>query len=456
MLREKQYERKNWRSVIHMTWDPGSSEVIRIHMVPPRFLPFRKVPSIAILNGQELLPLNEAWAILFTEFANAVNAHGAGEMSEEDLAGILDRTFAGVKKVYPQATDEMLKEDLLAITDTFRTVVRGEIPEVEIGGLSLAGYAKNMTAPHRMDLMVSAMTVNGAWHCNQKCLHCYAADQKLSEVPELSTGEWKKIIAACRKAKIPQLTFTGGEPTLRADLCELIKEARWFVTRLNTNGVLLSPELCANLKEAELDSVQVTFYSDKEAVHNELVGADNYKKTVDGIKNALAAGLNLSINTPLCTKNREYWDTLKFLHALGVTYVTCSGLIVTGNARKEESERTQLAEEELYRILEDAAAYCYANGMEIAFTSPGWIAEEKLLAIGLSVPSCGACLSNMAIAPDGRVIPCQSWLDEKPLGDMRTESFKKIWNRAASRKHRAYAAKNKKSCPLRERGEKQK
>lgn len=163
--------------------------------------------------------------------------------------------------------------------------------------------------------------------------------------------------------------------------------------------MLLSPELCANLKEAELDSVQVTFYSDKEAVHNELVGADNYKKTVDGIKNALAAGLNLSINTPLCTKNREYRDTLKFLHALGVTYVTCSGLIVTGNARKEESERTQLAEEELYRILEDAAAYCYANGMEIAFTSPGWIAEEKLLAIGLSVPSCGACLSNMAIAP---------------------------------------------------------
>ena len=148
-----------------MTWDPGSSEVIRIHMVPPRFLPFRKVPSIAILNGQELLPLNEAWAILFTEFANAVNAHGAGEMSEEDLTGILDRTFAGVKKVYPQATDEMLKEDLLAITDTFRTVARGEIPEVEIGGLSLAGYAKNMTAPHRMDLMVSAMTVKGADHC---------------------------------------------------------------------------------------------------------------------------------------------------------------------------------------------------------------------------------------------------------------------------------------------------
>ena len=82
-------------------------------------------------------------------------------------------------------------------------MARGEIPEVEIGGLSLAGYAKNMTAPHRMDLMVSAMTVNGAWHCNQKCLHCYAADQKLSEVPELSTGEWKKIDCRLQEGEDP-------------------------------------------------------------------------------------------------------------------------------------------------------------------------------------------------------------------------------------------------------------
>ena len=450
MLREKIYERKNWRSVIHMTWDPDGPDVIRIHMVPPRFQPFRKVPSVAILNGQELLPLNESWAILFTEFANAVNLHGEGAMSSRDLNEILQKTFEQVKKVYPGVSDEMLKEDLLAIMDTFQAVARGEIPEVEIGGMSLADYAKNMTAPHRMDLMVSAMTVNGAWHCNQKCLHCYAADQKLSEVPELPTEEWKKIIAACRKARIPQLTFTGGEPTLRRDLCELIKEARWFVTRLNTNGVLLSPELCRNLKEAELDSVQVTFYSEKETVHNGLVGADNYKKTVNGIKNAIAAGLNLSVNTPLCTKNSEYKDTLAFLHGLGVTYVTCSGLIVTGNARKAESEQTQLSEEELYQILQDAAAYCYANGMEIAFTSPGWISEERLLEIGLSVPSCGACLSNMAITPDGRVVPCQSWLEGETLGDMRTEKFERIWKRAACRKHRAYAAKNTKNCPLRD------
>ena len=43
--------------------------------------------------------------------------------------------------------------------------------------------------------------------------------------------------------------------------------------------------------------------------------------------------------------------------------------------------------------------------MEMDFTSPGWLKEETLRSLGLTlVPSCGACLSNMAIAPDGGVI----------------------------------------------------
>ena len=82
-----------------------------------------------------------------------------------------------------------------------------------------------MSAPHRMDLMVSAMTLEGKWQCNQKCVHCYAAGQPRAEVIELNTEQWKKIIQKCKKAKIAQLTFTGGEPTLRDDLFELIKEA---------------------------------------------------------------------------------------------------------------------------------------------------------------------------------------------------------------------------------------
>ena len=47
-----------------------------------------------------------------------------------------------------------------------------------------------------------------------------------------------------RQGILDGICITGGEPTLRADLVELVEAAQWFVTRLNTNGRLLTPELC--------------------------------------------------------------------------------------------------------------------------------------------------------------------------------------------------------------------
>ena len=75
---------------------------------------------------------------------------------------------------------------------------------------------------------------------------------------ELDTAQWKELLQRLQAANIPQVTFTGGEPTLRSDLVELVNAAQWFVTRLNTNGRRLTADLCKALYEASLDSVQVT------------------------------------------------------------------------------------------------------------------------------------------------------------------------------------------------------
>ncbi len=108
------------------------------------------------------------------------------------------------------------------------------------------------------------------------------------------------------------------------------------------------------LISASLDSCQITFYSDDEEIHNKLVGANQYVNTVAGIDNALDAGLSVSINTPLCTLNKDYVKTLKFLRDKGVSYVTCSGLITTGNALQDSSSSLELSNEELKQILKSA------------------------------------------------------------------------------------------------------
>lgn len=452
-LKERKFYKENLTEVLHTTLNPYEPGVVRIHLIPAKYQPLRANPSVVILNGKDILPINLSWTILLAIFIKQVNNYKGKEVTDEELKDVVEKTLDEAQKVYRYPGREILKKDLNRILSVFIDIAEGKVPNENIGQLSIGQYSKKMKAPHRMDLMISSMTKNGQWNCNQKCLHCYAAGQTYSDTKELTTEEWKKVIDKCREALIPQLTFTGGEPTKREDLVELVEYSKWFITRLNTNGVLLTKDLCERLYNASLDSVQITFYSANKEEHNKLVGANNFDKVVEGIKNAIEAGLPISINTPLCSLNKNYKETLKFLNGIGIKYVSCSGLIITGNATKDESKETQLSEEELYNILKDATEYARENLMEISFTSPGWIKEEKLKELGLEIPSCGACLSNMAVAPDGEVVPCQSWLGKDAgLGNILKTDWKKIWNNPKCKKQRKYSAKSLGICPLRERG----
>lgn len=450
-LREFLYREKHLRQVRHITLNPGGPGVVRLHMLPPASRLRRSVPYLVIVNGHDVLPLNISWAVLLACLMDALAPWADREVPDEALEGVAAQAVAAARRVYPGVKPARMRAEMDRMLQSFIAIARGQEPPEEVAPLSLGDYAPQMTAPHRMDLMISAMEKDGKWNCNQKCLHCYAAGQPDAELRELGTGEWKRALEILRKAGVPQITFTGGEPTLRADLVELVDAARWFVTRLNTNGRLLTPALCRALWEASLDSVQITLYSADAATHNELVGAPGFDDTVAGIRNALAAGLSVSVNTPLCSRNADYAATLEFLHGLGVRYVTCSGLIPTGAALTEGSRATRLSPEQLEALLKQAVAWCAANGMEIDFTSPGWLPAETLLGLGLPMaPTCGACLSNMAVAPDGTVVPCQSWLTGEGLGNLLTDDWKAIWHSPRCAAIRAESAKLEHICQLRE------
>ena len=445
----KSYMDTAFSEVLHTTLNPNGPGAIRIHLIPPKEEENAFNPSIAIINGTDILPVNFAWAVILAEMIRETNHYDGKEIGEPEIQSILDRTTENVRKILPVFSRKRIQADMQTIYTTIRQIAYREQVTTDVHFMSIGDYAPFMQAPHRMDLMVSAMTKEGNWHCNQKCVHCYATGQPLSDERELSTEDWKKVLDICRRVGIPQVTFTGGEPTMREDLFDLIKYARWFISRLNTNGIRLTPEYCRQLREAELDSVQITFYSADPEVHNRLVGAARYEETLAGIKNALEQGLSVSINTPLCTLNREYEKTLELLHELGVIYVTCSGLITTGSAAGALSESLQLGSEELEEILRQAVSYCHQNGMEIAFTSPGWLDEKVFEELCIPSPSCGACLSNMAITPGGNVVPCQSWLSGQPLGNMLTDDWRDIWDSGPCQTRRDFSARLTGECPLR-------
>ena len=445
---ESSYLHQHLSVVRHVTLDPEGPGVLRIHLLPCKKAR-RNVPFVALLNGQDILPLSVSWAILLAGLMDALQPFEGKEITEDQWAGIAAQAVETAAAVYPKTAPDQIRADLNAMLTSFRALTAGQEPPVHVQPMDLGAYARDMAAPHRMDLMVSSMEKDGAWHCNQKCLHCYAANQPLGAVKELDTDQWLAVIQKCRAAGIPQLTFTGGEPTLRHDLVKLVQAAQWFVTRLNTNGRMLTSALCKDLRAASLDAVQITFYSADEAVHNELVGVDGYTDTVNGIKNALAAGLNVSLNTPLCSLNKDYRATVEFAHDLGIRYLTCSGLIPAGNAAESASKSVRLTPEALAEVLRPAMDFALSHGMEVNFTSPGWLDEDTLTGLGFAqIPSCGACLSNMAVAPDGTVLPCQSWLTGHGLGHILRTPWNRIWRSPECCAIRMESARMKRLCQL--------
>ncbi len=114
-------------------------------------------------------------------------------------------------------------------------VNRADVCPVSYFGIDkIEAFQTPVSAPYRMDLALT-------YRCNIDCSHCY---NQRRESAELATGEWKKIMRILWEHGVPHFDFTGGEPTLRDDLVELVTFAEDLgaITGLLTNGVRLADE----------------------------------------------------------------------------------------------------------------------------------------------------------------------------------------------------------------------
>ena len=119
----------NLNEVKHVTLNPGSAGVVRIHMVPPRLSMFRSTPSVILLNGQEILPINTSWAILLCSFIDEIQPYDGKTLAESDWDGIIQRTVERTRRVYQRVNEETLKGDLWRIIRTLDDVANGREPQ---------------------------------------------------------------------------------------------------------------------------------------------------------------------------------------------------------------------------------------------------------------------------------------------------------------------------------------
>ncbi len=281
----------------------------------------------------------------------------------------------------------------------------------------LGSLYEGQMAPFRMDLALT-------YKCDNDCSHCYNDKQRAKR--ELTTAEWKRVLTKLWTLGIPHIVFTGGEPTLREDLPELIAYAEELgqITGLNTNGRKLKdrPYLDKLLK-AGLDHVQITVGSHVGPTHDaitERVGS--HAETVKGLKNALESGIYTVTNTTIMERNKnEVLGTIEFLWKMGVKHIAVNSLIRSGKGKDTKG----LEISELKEILAKGCGDGILNSYEFRWYTPTPYCVMNPMEMGLGMKQCTACRMNMAVEPDGTVIPCQSYYDG--LGNILKDPWKRIW-----------------------------
>lgn len=304
-----------------------------------------------------------------------------------------------------------------------------------------APFSARPSAPYRMDLAIT-------YRCNNDCAHCYNARPR--NYPEVSKEEWFKILDQLWALGIPHIVFTGGEPTLRPDLPELITHAEknGQITGLNTNGRrLMNRSFLQSLVDAGLDHVQITFESHLPEIHDQMVqhkGA--WDQTLEGLQNALSTRLYVMTNTTMLANNVEAIPgTLEFLGNLGVKTIGLNALIYSGHGK---TVGTGLPEERLAELLTQAKEITSRYEQRLIWYTPTQYCHFDPMELSLGVKGCTAALYNMCIEPDGMVIPCQSYY--QGLGNILTSEWKSIWQSdlAKSLRDRNLAPEKCTSCSL--------
>jgi len=301
--------------------------------------------------------------------------------------------------------------------------------------------ADDLPSPYRMDLALT-------YKCQNDCGHCY---NETKEKKELKVEQWKSVIEKLWSIGIPHIVFTGGEPTLYKGLEQLIakSEEHGQITGMITNGRNLRRSgYLKELVRLGLDHVQITVLSHKESTHDRLCCSTGaWKETVEGLKMALAEDLYVSTNSTIMKSNyEEIEETMRFLIGLGVKNIAFNSIIRSGKGEDAEG----ITFEQLSGLLARLRSMATESGVNMIWYSPTPYCEFNPINYGLGIKQCTACSINMAVEPDGTVLPCQSYYE--PLGNMLTDNWDTIWNHdlCKSIRERKYLDDRCVSCQLKQ------
>ena len=334
--------------------------------------------GVLIVNASTILHLNQT----------------AAEYAYHLIKQTPDQTIGETVASRYRTSRERALEDYQRFKEQIETLI--ETPDLDpVTFLDLdrqSPYTGEITAPYRLDCALT---------------YALAPGQAVESAPtrrverELTTQEWRQVIDTAWNAGIPHIVFTGGEPTLREDLIDLIHHAEdnGQVTGLLTDGLRLADRSYLDrLLQTGLDHLLIILRPAEETAWKAL-------------ENALNSDLFTAVHLTLTPENRE--STLALLSRLAGIGVHAVSL----------SASTASIEDELETVRDYAASL----DLDLIWELP--VPYSALNPVTLEVETGelpqGAGRAWLYVEPDGDVLPAQGV--NRVLGNLFQTPWDQIW-----------------------------
>ncbi|MBT4484909.1 MAG: radical SAM protein [Candidatus Latescibacteria bacterium] len=265
------------------------------------------------------------------------------------------------------------------------------------------------------------------YKCQAQCHKCYSKNLIDKNRSYLTIDQIRDIIDQAMKLGLIHVNITGGEPTLRKDIIEIVKACHpnEIMVSLVTNAYVMTREKMKQLKEAGLNTIQISLDSSVSDIHNKLRGLNGiYDKVMATASWAREFDINLCFTTVLSTETssnkNEMLKLLELSEREKAFLLVCDSAAIGGWEGQKEKMFTC---EERNKALEELMKHP--------------LARHHSMYNFRGRAGCPAGVEKLYITAYGEVTPCD--LIHDSFGNVLKEDIETIWKRMCS--HPLYSLK---------------
>lgn len=345
-------------------------------------------------NGQGMMIINAQTVLHLNQTAAECAYYYIQGWSDEQAAAELEKRY--------QISQETALADYKDLADRIHELIRTPDldPVTYLGFERSTPHAQDHSAPLRLDCALT-------YHTSMDAKSNAAPQARVKR--ELTTIEWQTILDKAWQAGIPHVVFTGGEATLRPDLLNLVKYAEQLgqVTGLLTDGEKLAePPFLQELLLSGLDHVMIVLDTSDE---------QSWEGLRDSLKEDLYITVHLTVNAINQNKMEAYLERLAQMGVISVSISMANQNLI----ERLEAARQKIADLKMSLVWDLPVPYSELNPVDM-----------ELEQIGLESHAEGAANTWLYVEPDGDVLPSQGV--PVVLGNLYTDSWEQIWQKAAA------------------------